>query len=95
MDSSLFYARVKGELERDIQKIGFRSLTILRPGMIEGDRGEFRLAESIALTLSRALAPALPKRFHVNPAPKIAQALVDAILIGEPGCHFRYSDSLV
>jgi uncharacterized protein YbjT (DUF2867 family) len=94
-DSSFFYARVKGELEQDIQKIGFRSLTILRPGMIEGQRDEFRLAESTALTLSRFLAPVLPKRFHVNPASKIAQALVDAILTGESGCHFRYSDSLV
>jgi uncharacterized protein YbjT (DUF2867 family) len=94
-DSSFFYARVKGELEQDIRQIGFRSLTILRPSMIEGARGEFRLEESIALTLSRFLTPVLPKRFHVNPAPKIAQALVDAILAGEPGCHFRYSDSLV
>lgn len=61
----------------------------------QGDRGEFRFGESIALTLSRYLAPVLPKRFHVNPASKIAQALVDAILTGEPGFHFRYSDSLV
>jgi hypothetical protein len=29
------------------------------------------------------------------PAPKIAQVLVDAIVTAEPGCHFRYSDSLV
>jgi uncharacterized protein YbjT (DUF2867 family) len=95
VDSSLFYARVKGELERDIQKIGFRSLTILRPSMIEGERDEFRLAESIVLRLSRFLAPALPKGFRVNPAPKFAQVLVDAALTSEPGCHFRYSDSLV
>ena len=95
VDSSFFYARVKGELERDIRKIGFRSLTILRPSMIEGERDEFRLAESIVLTLSRFLAPALPKRFRVNPAAKIAQVLVDAVLTGEPGCHVRYSDSLV
>lgn len=95
VDSSFFYPRVKGELERDIQKIGFRSFTIVRPAMIEGERDELRLAESIVLTLSRFLAPALPKGFRVNPAPKIAQVLVDAILTGEPGCHFRYSDSLV
>jgi uncharacterized protein YbjT (DUF2867 family) len=95
VDSSFFYPKVKGELEQDIRKIGFRSLTILRPSMIGGARGEFRLAESIALALSRVLAPVLPRRFHVNPAPIIAQALVDAILTGEPGCHFRFSDSLV
>jgi uncharacterized protein YbjT (DUF2867 family) len=94
-DSSFFYARVKGELERDIQEIGFRSLTILRPSMIGGEREEFRLAESLVLRLSHFLAPVLPKRFRVNPAPAIAQALVDAVLTAEPGCHFRYSDSLV
>jgi uncharacterized protein YbjT (DUF2867 family) len=95
VDSSFFYARVKGELERDIREIGFRSLTILRPSMIEGERDEFRLAESVALTLSHLLGPVLPKRFHVNPAPRIAQVLVDAVVTGEPGCHLRYSDSLV
>ena len=95
VDSSFFYARVKGELERDLREIGFRSLTILRPSIIEGEREEVRLAESLVLKLSRLLAPVLPKRFHVNPAPKIAQVLVDAVLTEEPGCHFRYSDSLV
>jgi uncharacterized protein YbjT (DUF2867 family) len=95
VDSSFFYARVKGELERDVREIGFRSLTILRPNIIEGGRDEFRLAESLALRLSHFLAPVLPKRFHVNPAPKIAQALVDAVVIAKAGCHFRYSDSLV
>src|SRR5580698_182124 len=95
VDSSFFYARVKGELERDVREIGFGSLTILRPGIIEGERDEVRVGESLALKLSHFLAPVLPKRFHVNPASKIAQALVDAVVTAEPGCHFRYSDSLV
>jgi uncharacterized protein YbjT (DUF2867 family) len=95
VDSSFFYARVKGELERDVQEIGFRSLTILRPSMIGGARDESRLAESLALRISHFLAPVLPKRFRVNSAPKIAQALVNAVVTAEPGCHFRYSDSLV
>jgi hypothetical protein len=86
---------VKGELERDVRKIGFRSLTILRPSIIEGERDEVRLGESLVLKLSHFLAPVLPKRFHVNPAPKIAQVLVDAVVTAEPGCLFKYSDSLV
>jgi len=95
VDSSFFYARVKGELERDVREIGFRSLTILRPSIIEGERDDVRLAESIVLKLSHVLAPILPKRFRVNPAPKIAQMLVHAVVTEVPGCHFRYSDSLV
>ena len=94
-DSSFFYARVKGELERDVREIGFRSLTILRPNIIEGERHEVRLAESLVLKLSHFVAPILPKRFHVNSALRIAQVLVDAVVTAEPGCHFRYSDSLI
>ena len=55
----------------------------------------FVLPRASCLKLSHFLAPVLPKRFHVNPAPKIAQVLVDAVVTPEPGCHFKYSDSLV
>jgi uncharacterized protein YbjT (DUF2867 family) len=56
VDSPLLYTKVKGELERDVREIGFRSLTILRPSMIEGERDEVRLAESLVLKLSHFLA---------------------------------------
>src|SRR5271156_5236346 len=95
INSSFFYARTKGEVERDIKLVGFRSLTILRPGIIGGKRAESRFAEGVALGLSRILAPILPKKFHVNPAAKIAGALLDSITAAEPGCHYRYAESLV
>ena len=95
VDSYFFYSRVKGELERDIREIGFRSLTILRPGIIGGKREESRFAEGVALGLSRILAPILPKKFHVNPAAKIAAVTLDSIVAAEPGCHYRYAESLV
>ena len=92
--SHLFYAKTKGEVERDIQGVGFKSLTILRPSMIDGKRDEFRFAESVVLRLSHILGPILPKRFRANPASKIAEVLVDAVVASEPGYHFRYSGSL-
>ena len=95
VDSFLLYPKVKGELERDIREIGFTSLTILRPGIIEGECEEVRFAESLVLKLLHFLAPVLPRRFHLNHAPRIAEVLVDAVLTAEPGCHFGYSDSLV
>ena len=84
---------MKGELERDVREIGFRSLTISGPSIIEGERDEVRLAENLVLKLSHFLAPVLPKGFRVNPAPKIAQALVNAVVNEVPGFNFRYSDS--
>jgi uncharacterized protein YbjT (DUF2867 family) len=94
VSSSFFYARTKGEVERDMKLVGFKSLTILRPSIIGGKREEFRFAEGVALGLARILAPILPKKFHVNPASKIAEVLVDGIIVAEPGWHYRYAESL-
>jgi uncharacterized protein YbjT (DUF2867 family) len=95
VSSSFFYARTKGEVERDMKLVGFKSLTILRPSIIGGKREESRFAEGVALGLARALAPILPKKFHVDPASKIAEVLVDSIIAAEPGCHYRYAERLV
>jgi uncharacterized protein YbjT (DUF2867 family) len=38
VDSHFFYARTKGELERDVKAVGFESLTIVRPFIIGGQR---------------------------------------------------------
>ena len=76
-DSMSFYYRTKGEVERDVMEIGFRSLTICRPSLIGGERNEVRRAEAAALTLARFLSPILPKKFHVNPADVIAATLLE------------------
>jgi uncharacterized protein YbjT (DUF2867 family) len=93
-NSSFFYPKTKGEVERDMKLVGFKSLTILRPSIIGGKRHESRFAEGLALTLSRILAPVLPKKFHVNPAAKIAGVLLDSVIAAVPGCHYRYAESL-
>jgi len=83
--SALFYARTKGELERDLQAVGFQSLTILRPMFIDGVRAEFRRGEAAVVALAKALAPILPKGLRVNPAQVIAEALVNAVVAPQAG----------
>jgi uncharacterized protein YbjT (DUF2867 family) len=90
-DSRSFYYRTKGDVERAIQEIGFRSLAICRPSLIGGKRSEARAAEDVALTLLRFLAPILPRKFRVNPADVIAARLLDAVIDGKTGC--RWVDS--
>lgn len=93
-NSMSFYYRTKGEVERDIQEIGFRSLTICRPSLIGGQRNEARSAEGAALTLLRLLAPILPKKFRVNPADAIAAALLDAVIVAKMGCRWIYAEEM-
>jgi uncharacterized protein YbjT (DUF2867 family) len=92
--SMFFYPRTKGELERDIKRIGLRSLTIFRPSIIGGDRGESRFAEGAALTLARVMAPILPKKFHINPASVIAAALLRSVLRAKAGCRLILAEEL-
>jgi uncharacterized protein YbjT (DUF2867 family) len=85
--SRFFYNRVKGELERDLAALGFVSLTHVRPGLIGGERDEARAGEGAALRILRVLGPVLPRRWRINPAPRIASALLEAALAGVPGVH--------
>lgn len=92
--SRIFYNRVKGELERDLEQLGFASLTHVRPGLIGGERDVARAGEGAALRVLRVLGPVLPRRWRINPAPRIAQALLEAALAGAPGVHVVSSEQL-
>jgi len=85
--SRFFYNRVKGELERDLATLDFRSLTFVRPGLIGGMRDETRPAERIASLVLGVLHPILPRRLRINPVERIAQALIDAAIAARPGTH--------
>lgn len=83
--SRFFYSRVKGELERDLQQVGFDSLTLVRPGLIGGEREEFRLGEHVATLVLGALGPVLPRKWRINPAGRIAAVMIEAAVAGQPG----------
>ena len=93
--SLFFYNRVKGETERDLQALGFGSLTFVRPGLIGGMREERRPVERMLQILFGAIGPVLPSQYRINPAQKIAQAMLDAALAARPGVHAIASDLLV
>lgn len=83
--SRVFYNRVKGELERDLAALGFRSLTFVRPGLIDGSRDEPRPGERAALLAISLLAPLLPRRWRKNSADRIALRLLEAALLAPTG----------
>ncbi|RQS27016.1 NAD-dependent epimerase/dehydratase family protein [Burkholderia sp. Bp8992] len=93
--SRIFYNRVKGEVEQALAGVGFASLTYVRPGLIGGSRDEFRFGERLFVFALNALGPVLPAKWRVNPASRIARALVDAAIDARPGVHVVASDRLV
>lgn len=93
--SRIFYNRVKGELERDLAGLDFASLTFVRPGLIGGERREVRPAERAALVLLSILGPVLPRAWRINPAGRIAAAMIEAAIARTPGTHVVTSAELV
>lgn len=83
--SSIFYNRVKGALEDALGALGYPSLVLVRPGLIDGDRERPRMGEGVALAASRLLRPLLPNKWRPSRADRIADALVKAVLDPPPG----------
>lgn len=78
--SPFLYTRTKGEAEAALRSLGFRSLTIVRPSLITGERLEVRPLERLAETTLRILRPLLPQSVRPNSAESIACELVEHIL---------------
>ena len=81
--SAIFYNRVKGELEDALAGLGFEGLVIARPSFLAGDRGALgqpaRGGEKLALHVSRALRPLIPRNYRSIAAGDVARALLRAV----------------
>lgn len=83
-----FYLRVKGEMERDLEALGFEWLDIFQPSFLLGARAEARPAERAGQVIIEAVQFALVgplERYRGIPAASVARAMVArAAAPGEP-----------
>lgn len=77
--SSVFYSRVKGELEEALAALGFDALVIAQPSMLRGDRHALgqpeRTGERWATRVDGLLGPLIPRKFRAIDAADVAAAL--------------------
>ena len=81
--SSVFYSRVKGELEQALAGLGYEGIVIARPSMLAGDRESLgqpaRGGEVLALKISRSLRMLIPANYRSIQAEHVAKALLDNV----------------
>lgn len=92
--SRFVYTRTKGELESELKKLGFASLTIVRPSVLDGHREQQRFDEHMAQITFRLLAPVLPHRLRISPASAVAASLVASAIEGPPGVHIKTNEDM-
>jgi len=78
--SSVFYNRVKGELENALEKIPFEGMVFARPSLLVGDREVLgqpeRRGEKLGLAVSKLLGFLIPANYQPIAATAVAKALL-------------------
>lgn len=81
--SSVFYNRIKGELEQALMTLDFESLVIARPSLLMGDRNVLgqprRAGETIGKYVSTLLQPLISSNYRAIAAIDVARALLERV----------------
>lgn len=94
-DSTFFYNRVKGEVERDLAALNYPTLLVFRPSLLLGNRAaDNRLGERLAESAMRLFAPLIPAKYKGIEAGKVAQAMLTTAQQDHKGRHIYESDAL-
>lgn len=93
--SRMFYSRLKGELDDAVKELPFDVITILRPSILDGDRGEDRPAEKFGLLMARLFTkiPGL-KKYRPILGRKVAQGMVNSLHKCPAGYHIFELDEI-
>lgn len=92
--SSIFYNRVKGEVEEAIGQVGFNSYHIFQPSMLLGDRKESRAGEGVGKAVMTALDFLIPKKYKAIEATKVAKGMLAIAKQNQAGTHIHVSGEL-
>ncbi|SHN13509.1 Uncharacterized conserved protein YbjT, contains NAD(P)-binding and DUF2867 domains [Pseudomonas asturiensis] len=88
--SSVFYNRVKGEMEQALRRQDWPQLTIARPSLLIGNRPDTRWAEQLAAPIAKLI----PGKYGAIEACQLARALWRLALEEQDGERIVESDEL-
>ncbi|MEK4508479.1 oxidoreductase [Paenibacillus sp. FSL K6-2524] len=96
-NSSVWYSKIKGNLEQELSKIGYDSNSILRPSLLLGNRQEFRLGEQWGGSIFKVVSPLLVgpfRKYRAIQAKNVALAMYRIAQLTSPGVTIYPSDKL-
>jgi uncharacterized protein YbjT (DUF2867 family) len=79
--SSIFYSRIKGELDEAVINMGFEKCIIMRPSILLGERNEKRASEEFAAKVMQRMTNLLPfmRKYRGIQGYEVAEAMRNAI----------------
>jgi uncharacterized protein YbjT (DUF2867 family) len=94
-ESGRFYSRIKGELDRDVQTLGFERVRIMRPSLLGGDRKQARAGEKIgSAVLGVFNALGIARKYREIDGDVVAKAMINAAFDPEKGTRIFTLDEV-
>lgn len=92
--SSIFYNRVKGEVEEAIGRLDFPGYHIFQPSMLLGDRKDDRAGESVGKAVMKTLDFLIPRKYKAIQANRVARGMQEIAKRNLAGRHVHSSAEL-
>jgi uncharacterized protein YbjT (DUF2867 family) len=95
--SGIFYSKIKGQLEDEVKKLPFASVTILQPALLEGNRQESRKGELFARKMMKVFNPLFIGKLRKYRSIKIedvAKVMVIKSIAMRPGIELVTNDKI-
>jgi uncharacterized protein YbjT (DUF2867 family) len=89
--SSVYYNRVKGELEHSVSRLDFQAIHMFRPSLLLGPRAEKRPGEEAAKLFYKIFWFMLPDKYKAIHAKKVAKAMVHYAAVEQKGVFIHES----
>ena len=91
--SRSFYLKLKGEVEDAIKEVGLKSVHLMRPSVLFGDRKENRIGERIGKAAIQATSFLWPSKYKPIHARDVAKAMIAAVKKNREGFFvYEYRD---
>ena len=85
--SNNFYLKLKGEVEEAVKAIGLKSVHIMRPSVLFGDRKEFRLGEKVSKGIMSAFSFLIPSKYKAIHGRDVAKSMISVATKGKKGSY--------
>ena len=93
--SSVFYSRMKGELDEAVSRLPFQKTIIVRPSILDGNRKEKRPAEKVSLAIMRALTKVILKKYRPTPVDLLASQMIRLSLEEKSGYQIIEASEII
>lgn len=92
--SSIFYNKVKGEVERAIGGLNYQSFKVFRPSLLLGNRSEQRNGEDAAKIFYKIFGFVIPAKYKAIEARSVALAMLTVAKLKKLGLSVYESDAM-